>query len=360
MGRGARGVIPFIVLVVLAAGAVVCLRAEEKPQPKPGEPVSEKARATWDTAMDWVKKGRPNVAVDELREANQQDGGHCTECLRRAFELAMEIGEYKDAQEIAHDWLAVAANDHEKAAIHVRLGAALEEQGVTYRKKPLFQQSAEEYKAALALDAESATAHFGYGVALAQLHQDEAARGEFKAFLATDKGHKELEARVERYVEHIELARLPLAPEFHLKTTDGQELSRDSLAGKVVLLDFWASWCAPCRASIPKIADLVKEFAGRPFVAISVDLDRDQDEWKSMVHRYGMTWPQTRNDGFDGQLARQFAVRAIPATFTIDADGVLEDQSVGDTNLEAKLKKLVAQAEKIAAERNVAKNTSGK
>ena len=79
-----------------------------------------------------------------------------------------------------------------------------------------------------------------------------------------------------------------------------------------------------------------------------------------MVHRYGMTWPQTRNDGFDGQLARQFAVRAIPATFTIDADGVLEDQRVGDTNLEAKLNKLVAQAEKIAAERNVAKNTSGK
>ena len=349
----------FSLFLTMAAGAGVRLRAEDKPQPKQGEPVSEKARATWASAMDWVKKGRPNVAMDELREANQQDGGHCTECLRRAFALAMEIGEFKDAQEIARDWLAIAASDREKAAIHVRLGAALESQGMAYHKKQFFQQSVEEYKAALALDAQSASAHFGYGVALAELHQDDAARAEFQAFLRSDPKDKGLQARVTRYLERIDLARLPLAPDFHLKTTDGQEVSRDSLAGKVVLLDFWASWCVPCRQSIPKIADMVKEFAGRPFVAISVDLDRDEEAWQSMVHRYQMTWPQYRDGGFDGQLARRFAVRAIPATFSIDADGVLEDQSVGNQDIEAKLKKLIAQAEKIQAESKAAQGAAG-
>jgi thiol-disulfide isomerase/thioredoxin len=351
MPAGARSTIFFSLLILLALPQ---LRADDKPQPKPGEPVSEKARATWNSALDWIKKGYPNIAIDELREANQQDGGHCTECLRRAYELALESGASRDAAEIAHDWLAIAATDPERAALHARLGEALEVEGVTYKKKQFFQQSADEYKTALALDPARALTHFGYGVALAQLHQDEAARAEFKAFLAADHDASALHRRVERYLEKIDLARLPLAPDFNLTTSDGKQMSRDSLAGKVVLLDFWASWCAPCRASIPKIADLVKEFDGRPFVVISVNLDNDEDAWQSMVHRYQMAWPQVRNaEAFEGQMARTFAVRAIPATFTIDADGVLEDQRVGDTEIESKLKKMVAQAEKIAAGKSV-------
>ena len=330
--------------LLLSGGAASCLRAQQ-----PAGPTDAKAQATWDSALDWEKKGYHNVAIDELREANEKDGGHCASCLSRALAIAASIGDYKDATEIAHDWLAMATSDAEKASIHAQLGQALEAGGLTYRKKPLFAQSADEYKAAVALDPHAPMAHFGYGVALAQLHQDEQARAEFKAFLDGDHDHSGLERRVTRYLERIDLAREPLAPDFSVKTTDGRPMSRHSLAGKVVLFDFWASWCAPCRESIPKIADLVAKFAGKPFVVISVNLDNEQDKWLSMVRRYQMTWPQCGDGGFDGALSKLFAVRAIPATFTIDADGILEDQRVGDTDIEAKLKKMIARAEKSSS-----------
>lgn len=328
--------------VELAGG--VCLQAETSA--RSGAPVSEKARKSWDSALEWQKKGFPNLAIDELRAANTQDGGHCTECLRRAYELAIASGAAREATETAREWLAAASSDGERATIHGRIGEALRLEGQTYKKKQLFVQSCDEYKMALALAPTASLLHFGYGLSLATAHREQEARAEFKGFLETDRDHAALRWRAGRYLERIELAREPLAPDFHLTTVDGKELTRDGLAGKVVLIDFWASWCAPCRASIPEISKLVKEFEGRPFVAISVDLDKNEDEWRSAMNRFAMNWPQAGDGGFKGPMAQLFAVRAIPATFSIDADGILEDQRVGDMNLEAKLKKMVAQAEK--------------
>ena len=132
---------------------------------------------------------------------------------------------------------------------------------------------------------------------------------------------------------------------------DGQPISMDGLAGKVVLIDFWATWCGPCRQALPHIRDIAHKYAGPQFVVLSVSLDKDEDKWKSFVRENGMTWLQYRDGGFNGQMAKQFGVNAIPATFSIDADGVLEDQHVGDANIEGKLKKMIARAAEMAARR---------
>ncbi len=118
----------------------------------------------------------------------------------------------------------------------------------------------------------------------------------------------------------------------------------DSLAGKVVLIDFWATWCGPCREALPHIRKIAQKFEGQPLVVLSISLDNDEAKWKDFVGKNGMTWLQYRDGYFNGRIATQFGVNAIPATFTIDADGVLEDQHVGDANIEGKLKKLIAQA----------------
>ena len=81
---------------------------------------------------------------------------------------------------------------------------------------------------------------------------------------------------------------------------------------------------------------------------LSVSLDSDEGKWKDFVAKNGMTWLQYRDGGFTGQIATQFGVNAIPATFSIDADGVLEDQHVGDAEIEGKLKKLIARAVDMA------------
>ncbi|MGD0546271.1 MAG: TlpA disulfide reductase family protein [Terracidiphilus sp.] len=140
-----------------------------------------------------------------------------------------------------------------------------------------------------------------------------------------------------------------MAPPFSLTALDGQRISMDGLAGKVVLIDFWATWCGPCREALPHIKQIARKFDGQPLVVLSISQDTDQAKWKEFVAKNGMTWLQYCDGGFPGRLAKQFSVNAIPATFTIDADGVLEDQHVGDANIEGKLKKLVARAAQAAS-----------
>jgi thiol-disulfide isomerase/thioredoxin len=122
-------------------------------------------------------------------------------------------------------------------------------------------------------------------------------------------------------------------------------VSLDDLKGKVVLIDFWATWCGPCREALPHVRQIVKKFDGEPLVVLSVNLDEDQQKWKDFVSKNEMTWPQYCDGGFSGPIATMFGVHAIPQTFTIDADGVLQDQHIGDASIEGKLKKLVAKAQ---------------
>ena len=322
-----------------AAGA-----AAQNGDGKPGEPTDAKARKTFAHAVDWEKHGDKSSAIGDFRKANKQDGGHCQECLQRAYTLAMEIGDYKTAQSVVQDWLPQAQTGADRAALHFKMGFALERQGIDEKKDKCFSASCDEMKTALALDPGLADAHFVYGVSLAYLHQDDAARSQFKSYVDSNPRNAGLSVRAQRYSERPELARARMAPPFVVTTLDGQSISMDSLQGKVVLIDFWATWCGPCREALPHMRKIVQKFQGQPFVALSISLDDDQARWKDFVAKNGMTWLQYRDGGFNGPVATLFGVRAIPATFSIDADGVLEDQHVGDADIEGKLKKLIAQA----------------
>ncbi len=307
-------------------------------------PTNPKAIKTFASAVGWQRKNETGFAIDSFLKANNEDGGQCTECLQRAFTLARQIGDFKNLETVLHDWMPLATSDTQKANLHFHLAMVLKDEGASERKDKFFSESCDEFKTALGLDPALAGAHYGMGISLAHLHQDDAARAEFKTFLAQDKENLYAHARAERYAEHVELARANMAPPFLVTTLDGQRLSMDSLTGKVVLIDFWATWCGPCRVALPHLQEIARKFQGQPFVVVSVSLDNDENQWKTFVAKNEMTWPQYRDGGFRGPLANMFHVNAIPATFTIDADGVLEDQHVGDASLEGKLKKLIARA----------------
>lgn len=282
--------------------------------------------------------------MDDFRKADKQDGGHCGACRNRAYALAMEGGDYETAEKLIRNALPLAQTSAERATLHFKIGFALERQGISEKKDKYFSASCDEIKTALALDPGLVDAHYVYGISLAYLHQDEAAVAQFRAFAKQDAKDPGLRIRAQRFIEHPELARARMAPAFTVTTLDGQTLSMDSLQGKVVLIDFWATWCEPCREALPHMQEIVKKFHGQPFVALSVSLDNNEARWKDFVRKNGMTWPQYRDGGFNGPMATMFGVRAIPSTFSIDADGVLEDQHVGDANIESKLKKLIAEA----------------
>ena len=312
--------------------------------PKPGEPTDPKAIKTFAAAIDWEKHNDIAAALANYRKANKQDGGRCTECLHRAYRLAYENSAYQDAADIARDWIAAAPTDEAKALVHFQLASALQQLGIATKADHCFAESCNELKAALGLRPSLALAHYSMGVSLAHLHQDQEAKAEFAAFLLEDNQLPSLHERAERFKDRVELARAVMAPPFSTTTLDGQYISMDALQGKVVLIDFWDTWCPACLEAMPHMRDIAKRFKGQPLVVLSISLDSDKGKCKEFVSKNEMTWLQARDGDSNGQLSRQFRVRAIPATFTIDADGVLEDQHVGDADIEGKLKKLIARA----------------
>jgi peroxiredoxin len=139
------------------------------------------------------------------------------------------------------------------------------------------------------------------------------------------------------------------APNFTLEDSNGATVKLSDYKGKVVLLDFWATWCEPCREALPHLREVAKKFQGQPLVVVSVSLDDNEQRWKDFVAKNGMTWAQYRDGGFTGSISKLFGVTAIPHTFTIDAEGVLQDEHIGDASIEGKLKKLLAQARELQA-----------
>jgi len=196
-------------------------------------------------------------------------------------------------------------------------------------------------------------------MALAWLNQDEAARARFADYMKVASPENADYKRAQRFADRPELVRLKMAPPFTIKTIDDRTVSLDDLAGKVVLIDFWATWCGPCREALPHVRDIAKKFSGQPLVVMSISLDTDDAKWRDFLGKNEMTWTQARDGGFEGKVATTFGIRAIPATFTIDADGVLQDQHVGDAAIEGKLKKLVARAQTLQNQAQAQAKTAG-
>jgi thiol-disulfide isomerase/thioredoxin len=116
-------------------------------------------------------------------------------------------------------------------------------------------------------------------------------------------------------------------PEFaatDLKDLDGQPLSLARFKGRVVLVDFWATWCGPCMGEMPNVIATYKKYHAQGFEILGVSLDQDKNQLVSVLKSQGMTWPQF----FDGrnwnnQLARQYGIQFIPNNYLLDANGTI-------------------------------------
>lgn len=109
------------------------------------------------------------------------------------------------------------------------------------------------------------------------------------------------------------------APDFTLETNKGKEFTLSKERGKYLLLDFWASWCAPCRASFPLIADIHKQYGGTSFAVIGISLDKKTQAWEKALEEEKCTWTQICDP--KGVVADQYAISSIPTLLLIGPDG---------------------------------------
>jgi len=333
------------------AAAVPAAGAETKPSEGPSDP---KAVKTFADAKSLFEKHEYAFALDEFRKADKQDGGRCVACAIKAYQTADKLQNYKAAREETDLLLQHMPSPASQAQLHYLAGKTCLAEGTQLKHDKAFAEASTEFESALKIQPAKTECLYADGIALSHMKQDGDAKERFEQYLKAVKPDDVNYARAQRFAEHPELARARVAPNFQLTTLDGQNVTLESLTGKVVLIDFWATWCGPCREALPHVKTIANKFQGQPFVVVSISMDRDEAKWKEFVGQNGMTWMQYRDGYFTGPIATMFSVTAIPATFTIDADGILQDQHVGDADIEGKIKKLIARAQEVASKKTVA------
>ena len=333
--------------LTIATIVCACLAIPALAQTTGEGPSNEKAQKTYKEAHQYLHQRDYQAALDSFKKADKQDDGHCRACQKEMIKYGAELGDWKVVELAAEEGVSEAQGDRAAALAHYQLATVLMSEGLQKHKEDAFRRAHEEATKALAAVPNFPSAILLDGRILAQLKQDDAAKAQFQQYVKLHTTDDPERQRVLRYVDNPELARARLAPAFAFTTLDGQHISMDDLQGKVVLMDFWATWCGPCREALPHVREMAKKFQGQPVVILSVSLDSDEEKWKEFIAKNDMTWPQYRDGGFTGSIAKMFNVEAIPHTFTIDADGVLQEEHIGDASIEGKIKKLAARAREM-------------
>jgi len=137
------------------------------------------------------------------------------------------------------------------------------------------------------------------------------------------------------------------APDFTQNDTAGNPLTLSSLKGKVLLIDFWASWCSPCRAENPNVVKAWQKYHDKGFDILGVSLDRDRDKWIEAIQNDQLTWNQVSDLQFwNNEASSLYGIRSIPSNVLLDQDGIIIAHNLRGDALQEKLEELLGSTEK--------------
>ena len=257
----------------------------------------------------------------------------------------MRLGDSKRAVQFAREMDVAAEQPVDHVRAKVLLGRAV--LNTTNNKKPNTHLLQDAHTALQEAKAASLAAYYYDGRVLSLLHRDDEAAQSFAAYAEKTRKDDTLLVRARHFAAKPDLARMDMAPAMTFTTLSGKPFNLDNMNGRVVLIDFWATWCGPCKQELPHMKKLAAQYADQPFELISISWDSDEATWKEFVASNSMTWNQYRDA--DHSLSNLFGINAIPHYFTIDANGVLAAENLGSgSNIDGRIRKLVQQAREAA------------
>ena len=295
-------------------------------------------------AKNLLRRYRYDEALKGFKRANEMREKKSAECYALMSDAYFGLEAYKNVIDSADKTIQFAGGDTQLLLkAYNNKGLALQAQADKKDQKKL--EAAEAvFREALKLQNAPPILRYNLGVVLMQLNRDEEGVAEMKQYMKLHpKGGYFETAR--KLAANPRRARENYAPDFSFTSSDGEYFTLEDLKGKVVMLDFWGTWCPPCVASVPELRKLHKRYSTEPsFVLIGISSDYDDAVWRSFTDKNKMIWPQYRDH--NRRIAEAFNVRAFPTYIIIDHEGILRFKSsgFGSANLEDTVKKYLKNA----------------
>jgi len=309
------------------------------------EPTYEEQLAS---AKDLLHKYRYDESLKGLKRANELRGKQSAECYALMSDAYFGLEAYKNVIASADKAIALAGGDTQLLVrVYNNKGLALQAQADKKDQKKL--EAAEvAFREGLKLQNAPPILHYNLGVVLMQLNRDPEGVAEIKQYMKLHPKGGYFET-AKKLAENPRRARENYAPDFSFTSADGEYITLEDLKGKVVMLDFWGTWCPPCVASVPELRNLYSRYSKESFVLIGISSDYDDAKWRSFTDKNHMSWPQYRDR--DRRIAEMFSIRAFPTYIIIDHEGILRFQSTGygAANLDAAVKRQIKAARSVEA-----------
>jgi thiol-disulfide isomerase/thioredoxin len=323
--------------------------------------VPDAAQKLFADGAKYEKGKQLSAAVDSYRSALKASGGHCLPCLDALARVQMDMELYKDSAGTAAQMAAQAPDAKARAQAEFREGLAyfrlyfaqIEGEGAIDKDPKHAANSLKQAEAVLKqgeTDApEDEAVRMLHGRALAAMKRDEEASHEFAACAAASGASPEECARAQRFAKDVSLARGEPVPMFEVKAMDGKTVSLDSLAGKVVLVDFWATWCTYCKRDSDYIQSMLDSFDDGRFVLLEVNVDENEAAWRQYVKDERLQGLQTRDE--TKEMRSLFHVSGYPTYVIFDGDGIVRERAVGiEGDLKGTVRKLLTTAPAVPAD----------
>ena len=276
---------------------------------------------------DLYRRGKFEEALKSFKRANELRDKKSAECYGWMSETYIALEAYKNAIECADKVIELAGDDRQlMLKAYNNKGLALQQSAERKDQKKL--QAAEAvFRQGLAMEGAPAILRYNLGVALLQLKRDEEGVAELKQYVKDQPNGGYIEM-ARNMIKDPRRARENFAPDFSFTSSEGEHITLEDLRGKVVLLDFWGTWCPPCVESVPELRNLHKRYSKEPnFVIIGISSDSDEEEWREFTVKNKMIWPQYRDK--DHRILRAFGIRAFPTYILIDHEGIVRFSSIG-------------------------------
>jgi thiol-disulfide isomerase/thioredoxin len=289
----------------------------------PPDPVSQ-AIAQGDL---YFSRRRYEPALDAYHKADKLAHHNSAACYLKIASVERRLGDFSEALDAAKHAEKVAGDDKKLAAqAHLVRGTLLAQMAGKPADKKL-REAEQEIRDALALDPAHPLAQYDLGYVLLKQERDAEGIAELNKYLVMPGADARSIALARDMIANPIRAREPFAPDFSFTTRENQRLSNAALRGKVVLLDFWGTWCPPCRESIPTMRDLNKKFAEKGFQLVGVSSDSDENVWRTFIEAQHMSWLEYID--LSGDVQKVFEVDSFPTYILLDKDGVIRFRKSG-------------------------------